>query len=367
MAISKRPLFEADHAAFRDTVRRFLAAEVVPHLDGWRTAGHVPDELLATAGVNGLLGTAVPEELGGGGTDDLRFTAVLVEETAAVGAIGLALTFAVHAGVCLPLVLGQGSDAQREAWVPGLASGETIGVTAAIGAPVAGGLQADRIVLDSAIQGVSGGIYAGLLVTAVEVGGDVRLLLLPGHDDLVRRAIVADSLAARDAGQADLVLKGTVSDDCLVAGGDDPLAQLRGDLDLWAGVLGVAAARSVLEMTVDYVRERKVFGRPLSEFENTRYALAEIVAGIESAQLFVDTCLERRGAGTLTSAEAATARLGSGSIHDRAVDQGMQLHGGYGYMREYPISHAFADARYLRNHSSAGSNALEAVAADLGI
>lgn len=366
MTTSTRPLFDEDHDAFRETVRRFLAVEVVPHLDEWRVAGRVPTELLLTAGENGLLGTAVPEDLGGGGTDDLRFTAVLVEETAAVGATGLALTFAVHAGVCLPLLLRHGSAAQCEAWVPGLATGEKMAVTAAIGAPVAAGRDDDQIVLDASVQGVSGGIYAGLLVTAVEIDGDVRLLLVSGEDEIEACELVVDSLAARDAGQADLVLAARLSAERLVAAGDS-LAQLRRDLDLWAAVLGVAAARSVLAMTLDYVRERQVFGRPLSEFENTRHMLAEVSAGIESAQLFVDTCLERRGHGTLTSADAATARLGSGLIHDRSVDQGMQLHGGYGYMREYPISHAFADARYLRNHSSAGSNALEAIAAGLGI
>lgn len=364
--MATRDLFDDDHDAFRDTVRRFLAAEVAPHLDGWRTAGRVPQDLFAAAGENGLLGTAAPEELGGGGADDLLFTAVLVEETAAIGATGLALTFAIHAGVCLPIVLEHGSDDQRAEWVPGLASGRLIGVTVAIDQPLPGVAESDRVVIDATVDGVSGGQYAGLFLTALDVEGSSRLLLVAGDESAVDRRPVDDSLGARDAGQADLVLRGPVGDGGLV-GGDDVWDQARRDLDLWTSVLAVAAARSVLALTLDYVRERKVFGRPLAEFENTRHTLAEVSAGIEAVQLFVDTCLRERGRSVLTGARAATARLGATAILDRSVDQGMQLHGGYGYMREYPISHAFADARYLRTHGSTCSNALDAVAAGLGI
>lgn len=366
MATSARSLFDADHDAFRDTVRRFLAAEVVPNLNSWRAAGRVPAELLREVGENGFLGTAVPEALGGGGADDPLFTAVLVEETAAVGATGLALTFAVHAGVCLPLILEHGTDEQREAWVPGLASGDQIAVTAAIGTPVKAGLDDDSVVLDVAIDGVSAGMYAGVALTAIEVDGVARALLVPVVDELVVRRLVVDSLAARDAGQADLVIQGTVEASNLI-NAEGAVEQVRCDLDLWAGVLGVAAARAVLGLTVDYVRERQVFGRPLVEFENTQHVLAEVYAGIESAQLFVDACLAERAAGTLTPARAAMARLAASAVHDRSVDHGMQLHGGYGYMREYPISHAFADARYLRTQSLTASNVLVSIVRGMGL
>lgn len=366
MVARSRPLFDEDHEAYRASVRRFLVEAVVPHLDAWRIAGRVPDDVLAAAGDQGFLGTAAPEELGGGGVDDLRFTAVLVEETAAVGATGLALTFAMHAGVCLPLLLEHADAAQQASWVPALASGQAIGTVAGASAPIAAELLDAVLHVDAVIDGVTAGVLAGLVLTPVVVDGDVRVLLLPTDEDLVSRRHVVDSLAARDAGQADLVIAGVVDAACLVPGADDAVGQVMRDLDLWSAVLGVAAARAVLDLTLDYVRERKVFGRPLAEFENTRHVLAEIAAGIESAQLFVDTALEHRAAGTLTAAEAAVARLGAGSIHDRSVDQGMQLHGGYGYMREYPISHAFADARYLRNQGSL-PGALDAVAAGLGI
>ena len=362
--MATRDLFDDDHDAFRDTVRRFLAAEVVPHLDEWRTAGRVPSELFASAGANGLLGTAVPEEFGGGGVEDLLFSAVLVEETAAAGAIGLALTFAVHAGVCLPLLLEHGTGEQHQTWVPGLVSGEHIGAVVAVCRPVAA-IGADHLLLETMVQGVSGAQYAGVLVTAVEVAGAHRLALISGDADAVSRTPVSGSLGARDAGQADLDLRGELSATALLGAG--ALSQARRDLDLWSAVLAVSAARSVLRITLDYVRDRKVFGRPLVEFENTRRILAEVAAGIEATQLFVDSCLRERGTGTLASARAATARLGAAAIHDRAVDQGMQLHGGYGYMREYPISHAFADARYLRVHDADCSDALDAVAVGLGI
>lgn len=358
-----RDLFDEDHEAFRDSVRKFVTAAVVPHLDEWRTAGRVPQDVFLTAGAEGMLGTAVPEDLGGGGTGDPRFTAVLVEEVAAVGATGLALTLAVHCGVCLPLLLDHGTVDQQRKWVPGLASGEHIGVTAATGAPVSmtGG---GAFVLDVTVEGISGGVYPGLVALAAERDGQEHILLVSSVEESVSSDLVVDSLAARDAGQADLTFEGAVAEEWIIADATD---NVRRDLDLWTAVLGVAAARRALCLTRDYVRERRVFGRPLSELENTRHRLAILGSSLATAQLFVDESVRQRLDGRLTRADAATARLAAQAIHDEATDQGMQLHGGYGYMREYPISHAFADARYLRMAGRASSDALESVAAGLGI
>lgn len=363
MTATTRDLFDEDHEAFRDSVRKFVAAEVVPHLDEWRAAGHVPQDVFLAAGVEGMLGTAVPENLGGGGTDDLRFTAVLVEEVAAVGATGLALTLAVHCGVCLPLLLDHGTADQQRMWVPGLASGEHIGVTAATGSPIAM-MSGRAVALDVTVEAISGGAYPGLVALAGERDDHEYMLLVPAAEGSISSDLVVDSLAARDAGQADLTFHGTVAEEWVIA---DVTDDVRRDQDLWIAVLGVAAARRALGLTCDYVRERRVFGRPLSELENTRHRLAILASSLATAQLFVDESVRQRLDGRLARADAATARLAAQAVYDEATDQGMQLHGGYGYMREYPISHAFADARYLRMAGRAGSDALESVAAGLGI
>ena len=365
----RRSLFDDDHEALRQTVRRFLADEVVPNLDEWRSVGEVPQQIFARAGELGLLGTAVPAELGGGGSDDLLFGVALVEEAVAVGATGLAMIFAIHEGVCLPLLVDHGSEEQQADWVPGFSTGETISALAAVGRPLEAVSSGESLTIGGTVDGVTGAASAGLLVLAVQDNGVDRLVLVDPSADGVEHQPVRDSLAARDAGQADLRFDevSLAATAVIGSGSVDPLDQVRRDLDLWSAVVGVAAARAVLRLTLDYVHERKVFGRPLAEFENTRHRLAELSAGIATAQLFVDTCLQQRAESRLSPADAATARLSAAAIHDLAVDQGMQLHGGYGYMREYPISHAFADARYVRLASQAGSDARDAVAASIGL
>jgi acyl-CoA dehydrogenase len=339
-----RSVYDADHEHFRDSVRKFLAAEVVPNLDAWRAAGRFPARVVRAAGGQGFLGTAVPEEFGGGGVDDQRFTAVLVEETMAVGAAGLAAVFAQHSGVCIPALLRSPDTGRRAAWLSGLAAGELLGV------PV--------ITAGTGAAGVPGAAVADLFVVAAPRPMDT-LAVLPRA--AVRVDPVVGALGGREAAAADVVLDPGEAPRCAAA------AELLCDFDLWWAVLGGAGARAALELTVTYVQERTVFGRPVASFENTRFRLAEVAAHIAAVQALTDSCLGALAAGGLTPAAAAGARLVASAVYDRAVDQGMQLHGGYGYMREYPISHAFADARFLRLAAAATSEPREALAAALGL
>ena len=339
---SRRRIFDDDHEAFRASVKRFLATDVAPHLDGWRRDGALPRGVVAAAGAAGFLGTAVPEEFGGGGADDLGFLAVLVEETVAVGATGLALLCALHSGVVIPYLLDHGTQADRQRWLPGLSSGALIGVPA-----------------PATLSAVPGAAIADLLLVA---DGGEPITLIPLDDPDVRMTPVAGSLAGRDAALGDVALQGAGAHPCLSGG-----AAVRRDLDLWVSVLALAGARTALQSALDYVHTRAVFGRPLAEFENTRFRLAELWAELATVTGFVDSCVHARAQNAADAPDAATARLTASRLCDRAVDQSLQLHGGYGYMREYPISHAFADTRFLKTTAAAYSDPRQVLASGVGL
>jgi acyl-CoA dehydrogenase len=339
---SRRRIYGDDHDAFRESVKRFIATEVAPNIDGWRHANGLPRSIIAAAGDAGFLGTAVPEEFGGGGTDDLGFLAVLIEETIAAGATGLALVLALQAGVTIPFLLEHATAAQKQQWLPGLSTGALIAVPApATLSNVAAARIADALLLPNDSDGVA---------------------LVPLDQPGVTITPVDDNLAGRDAALADVRL-GEVDTNRRLGSA----AALYRDLDLWFAVLALASARTATGFAVDYVHDRKVFGRPLAEFENTRFRLAELWAELAGLTAFVDSCVHSRGSGALDAAEAAAARLTASRVCEQAVDQSLQLHGGYGYMREYPISHAFADARFLQVMAAAYSNPRETLASSVSV
>jgi acyl-CoA dehydrogenase len=333
----RRRIFGEDHAAFRDSVKRFIATEVAPNLDAWRSGNTTPRSVVAAAGEAGFLGTAVPEEFGGGGADDFGFLAVLIEETVAAGATGLALLWALQAGAAIPFLLEHAAAADKKQWLPGLSAGELIAVPA-----------------PATLSGVAAAQIADALLVHNDSGG---VALIPLDQQGVTITPIDENLAGRDAGLADVTLRGvdTATDLGCPTG-------LHRDLDLWFAVLALASARTAMTLAVDYVHARKVFGRPLAEFENTRFRLAELWAELASLTAFVDSCVQARSIGALDVADAAAARLIASRVCGQAVDQSLQLHGGYGYMREYPISHAFADARFLQVMASAYSNPRETLA-----
>ena len=334
MTSSRRRVYGDDHDAFRDSVKRFIATDVAPNLDQWRRADGAPRSIVAVAGGAGFLSTALPEEFGGGGTDDFGFLLVLIEETIAAGATGLALLWALQAGVTIPFLLEHGTDAHKKEWLPGLGTGRLIAVPA-----------------PTTLSSVAAARVADALL--VHKNGD-GVALVPLDQPGVVITVVEENLAGRDAGLADVAI-GDVDTGTDLA---SPTT-LHRDLDLWFAVLALASARTAMALAVDYVRARKVFGRPLAEFDNTRFRLAELHAELAGLTAFVDSCVLARGTGSLDVADAAAARLTAARVCSRAVDQSLQLHGGYGYMREYPIAHAFADARFLEVMASAYSDPRE--------
>ena len=346
----KQPLYDVDHESFRDSVRRFLQGQVVPSLDSWRAAGATPKTFFAAAGEQGLLGIEVPQELGGGGVDDPRFRAVLVQELMSTGATGIALLVAHHVGVCVPALLRLPESGLRNKYLAAMASGESLAV------PVL--LNGDTDVARS----VPGAGIADLLVVCEKNGEDFTVSVIGRAECEVTMA--KPPLGCREAAVADVRLASTSLAER--PGSADGEALVR-DLDLWAAVVAVSGSRNALDLTLRYVAERHVFGQPVASFENTRFRLAELAAAIAGAEAYAEACLDELAEGKLGLGDAAGARLVCQGTHDRMVDQGMQLHGGYGYMREYPISHAFGDAAFLKTVGSRVNQPREVLARGIGI
>lgn len=342
MNSSLRRIYGDDHHAFRDSAKRFIATEVAPNLEEWRSANGVTRSVIAAAGDAGFLSAAIPEEFGGGGTEDFGFLVVLIEETIAAGATGLALLWALQAGVTIPFLLEHASSAGKAQWLTGLGAGQLI----ALPAP-------------ATLSGVAGARIADALLVPNDSDG-VALIALDQPN--VTITPIDDNLAGRDAGLADVTLGDVDTNNGLASA-----TALRRELDLWFAVLALASARTATALAVDYVHARKIFGRPLAEFENTRFRLAELWAELASVTAFVDSCVHARSIGALDVADAAAARLTANRVCGQAVDQSLQLHGGYGYMREYPISHAFADARFLQVVAAAYSNPRDTLASTVAL
>jgi alkylation response protein AidB-like acyl-CoA dehydrogenase len=366
----QRHHYETEHLDFGEAVRSFLEKEVVPHVAEWEVAGVVPREVFTTAGANGFLGMAIPEEFGGGGVSDFRFNQILGEEMqrALVGGAGLGIT--LHNDICLPYFLAYCTEEQKGRWLPGIASGELI-TAVAMTEPGAGsdlaGIRTsavrngDEYVVNGAKTFITNGINADLVVTAVRTGTDPHrgLSLL----------VVERGTAGFDRGR-NLAKVGQHSQDTAELSYTDarvPVANLLGDEG--AGFLSlvqnlaqermsiaigaVAAARAAFDETTRYVRTRTAFGAPLGAQQNTRFAMAEMITEIDLAETFVDRCVDALNAGELSAADAAKTKWWSTELQGRVVDRCVQLHGGYGYMLEYPIARAWVDARVTRIYGGA--------------
>ena len=342
-----RELFDEDHAAFAESFRTFVEREA-----GEPDAFH-------RAGKAGLLGMQVAERHGGGGIDDPRFCAVAIEELVSRGRVGLALAYAGHVGVGQAVLSEHATSEQQAEWLPALATGDTTMAVAV--EPVTGHATGGEVALYGTCRSVVNGTRAGVAAIPVQIGDEgVAVAVVPLAADGVQR-IEVDGLAVADAAVADLEFDGVhVPETGLLA--PPTFTRLLTHIRLWTAVVGLAGAHTALDWTRNYVRDRKVFGRPVANFENTRHALGGLAAEIMSAQAYVDGCLLRHAAQRLRPEEAAAAKLVGSELFGRAADQGLQLHGGYGYMREYPISTLFADARFLRWYGGSTEDLRTAIA-----
>jgi alkylation response protein AidB-like acyl-CoA dehydrogenase len=381
----RRQLFDEEHEAFRDSFRRFLEKEVVPHRDQWERDGIVPREVFAAAGANGFVGMAVPEEYGGGGVDDFRFNVVLGEETARVGATGFGLGLGLHNDIVLPYFLAFTNDEQKARWLPGIASGELITALAmtepGMGSDL-GGMRTtarrdgDVYVVDGSKTFITNGINADLVVTAVKTDPAQRhrgtsLLVLERGMRGFERGRNLDKIGQHSQDTAELFFTGVrVPAGNLLGEEGQGFAYLVAKLPqerLSIAVGAVAAARAALAWTLDYVKQRTAFGQPIGSFQNSKFRLAEMATEVDVAQHYVDACVRALGAGELTADDAARAKWWTTELQGRVVDACVQLHGGYGYMTEYPVARAFLDARVTRIYGGTTEIMKEIIARSLGL
>ena len=357
----RREIFAAEHEAFRETVRTFLAKEVLPHYASWERAGIVPREAWCAAGRQGLLGLAVPEDHGGGGVADYRFGAVLCEEFARAGAGGFGIP--LHNEVIGPYLIGLATEEQRRRWLPGFCSGELI-TAIAMTEPGAGsdlqGIrtsatdQGDHWLLNGAKTFVSHGILADLVIVVARTtphGGAKGLSLLvvergmPGFargrklDKIGRHAQDTAELFFDEVRVPKANLLGRLH------GGFGHLMDRLPQERLTIAVGALAAAEQVLRLTTAHVRRREAFGGPLSRLQHVRFTLAELATECEVTRAFIDRCIAEHAAGRLDTVHASMAKWWATELHTRVVDRCLQLHGGLGYMAESPVARAFTDAR----------------------
>lgn len=356
-----RRVFREDHNMFRDQARRFVEREIVPHLHEWEKNGIVPKELWLKAGETGLLCSTVPEQYGGAG-GDFGHSAVMIEELARANAT--AVGFTTHSEIVTPYIVAYGSEEQKQKWLPRMVSGELIGVIAMSEPGIGSDLRAMRTSLrqegeEYVVNGqktfITNGGNAGLVVTATKLDPAAReLTLICVEED--RPGFSKGRLLEK------IGLKGQDTSELFFDQVRVPVGNRLGEEGMgfkylthqlaWERlIIAIRAAQSIdtlLEETVAYTRERKVFGKPVLDFQNTRFKLAEAKAQATMLRVFVDDCLEKVMRGELTPDIAAMAKLMGSEMQGKLLDEFLQLHGGYGFMSEYKISRAWVDARVAR-------------------
>ena len=364
-----RAIFQPEHEQFRDTVRRFIEAEMLPHYAGWEEAGIAPREIWLKAGAAGILGTSIPEEYGGSGAGFL-FDTVVVEELSRH--FLAAPAWELHSYIVAPYILAYGTEEQKRRWLPGMASGEiiaSIGMTEPDGGSDLKSVRTtavrdgDDYVINGSKTFITNGIAGDMVVlvakTAPALGAKgISLFLvdtsLPGY----RKGRNLKKIGNKASDTAELFLDDVrVPADCLLGGENEGWRCLMGELvqeRLLVAIRAMTTCEAALEETVGYTRLRKAFGQPIFDFQNTRFKLADAAAEIQVGRVFVDRCIELHAQGRLDMRTAAMAKLWTTELQDRVLDDCLQLHGGYGYMWEFPIARAWADARVHRIY--AGTN-----------
>ena len=358
-----RTIFDAGHDAFRATVKRFIAEHVTPHHADWEKAGQVPRDLWRKAGELGLLCCNVPEEYGGMGGDFLHST-ILIEEFADAGATGP--TFYLHSDIVAPYLVDFGTEEQKRRWLPKMATGEIV-VALGMSEPSGGSdvqamrTQALRDGDDYVINGqkvfITNGHSADLLLLACKTdpkarGKGVSLIAVETDRPGFTRGRKLEKIGCKAQDTSELFFA-----DLRVPAGNllgsegggfgmlmTQLAQER----LIQAIRGVASSEAALRWTIAYVAERRMFGHTLGEFQNTRFQLAELHAEVLSQRVFVDRCIELHIQGALDATDAAAAKLVTTELQGRVMDRCLQFFGGWGYLWEYPIARAYADARMCR-------------------
>jgi acyl-CoA dehydrogenase len=382
----QRTLFNAEHEAFRDSFERFMANEIAPFHAAWEEQGYVERAVWHKAGANGFLGMTLPEQYGGAGADKL-YSVLQFEAPASAGFSGIG--FGLHNEIVAPYLLNYGTDEQKQRLLPRLASGEMVGAIA-MSEPAAGsdlqGIRATALLqpdgsylLNGSKTFITNGWHADLVILVAKTDpaagakGTSLFLIergMPGFEKGKRLKKLG--LKAQDT--SELFFDNVkVSADQLLGG---EAMQGKGFICLmeqlpWErlqiAIGGIAAAQAAIDWTVQYVKDRKVFGQAVGNYQNTRYTLAELQTEVQVARVFVDKCSELLLKDQLDTATASMAKYWCSDLQCKVMDECVQLHGGYGYMWEYPITRAYADARVQRIYGGTNEIMKEVISRSMGL
>ena len=355
---------DSDLAVYRDTVERFVETEMLPADEAARKRGHVGHELWRRAGELGILCTDIPEQYGGGG-GDFRHEALLYEAMSRRGLTGMSPS--VHS-IVAHYFLNHGTDEQRQRYLPRMARGELVGAIAMTEPGTGSDLQGvrtraekrgDEYVINGSKTFITNGYLAGVVLVVAKTDSTQRargtsILIVETKDTQgysVGRRLDKIGLKAQDTSELFFDNVSVPADNLLGGVEGKGFTQLMSDLPYeraMIGVIGFAAMEGAYQATLDYVNERSAFGKPIAEFQNTKFKLAEIATTIKVARTFVDQCVTQLLAGTLDTATASMLKLWISEQQCKVIDECVQLHGGYGYMNEYLVARMYVDARVQR-------------------
>ncbi len=381
----ERTLFTEEHNMFRDTFRHFVEKEIVPYNEQWEKDGIVSRELWLKAGEQGFLGLNVPEEWGGAGVNDFGYSAIIAEETTRVGAASVGAGIGLHNDIVIPYFLAYANEEQKRRWLPGMCAGKLITAIAMTEPNTGSDLAAVRTtairqgnsyVLNGQKTFITNGILSDVVIVVAKTDPalghkGISLIVVERGMDGFKRGRKLEKMGLKAQDTAELYFE-----DALV-----PVSNLLGEEGkgfyylmrqlakerLNVGISAVAACETALEITLEYCKERTAFGKPIGSFQNSRFKLAEMKTETEIARVFVDRCIEELNAGNLTAETAAMAKWWTSDLQKRVVDQCVQLHGGYGYMMEYPIARLYLDARVQSIYAGTNEIMKEIIGRSMGV
>jgi alkylation response protein AidB-like acyl-CoA dehydrogenase len=381
----QRTIFTDEHEMFRDAFRQFVDKEIVPDFLQWEADAIVPRELFAKAGASGFLGIDVPEEYGGGGVEDFRYNLIIGEELQRSGTGGAGLGITLHNDICLPYFLSLCTEEQKQRWLPGICSGELITAIAMTEPGIGSDLASmsttairdgDNYVVNGSKTFITNGINADLVITAVKTDpsqkhkGMSLVVIERGMEGFERgRNLEKVGLHSQDTAELFFTDVQVPVANLLGTEGQGFVHLVRNlpQERLSIAASAVAAAEAALGWTLEYVKERTAFNQPVGSFQNSRFKLAEMRTEIDIAQVYVDRCIEGLNDGSLTAEEAAQAKWWCTELQKRTIDTCVQLHGGYGYMLEYPIARAYTDARITTIYGGTTEIMKEIIGRSLGV
>lgn len=382
----RRTLFGEDHEAFRQTIRTFIEAEVAPVYEQWEEAGHPPRDFYYKLGELGVFGIQVPEEYGGAGETSFKYQAVVSEECARAGvSFG---GYGVHVNLVLPYLLKYGSEEQKKRWLPPFVSGEMMTAIAmtepGTGSDLAGmqttaRRDGDHYVLNGAKTFITGGVLADRVLVVARTspptpenrraGLSILAVDTKSEGYAVGRKLEKIGLRSSDTAELSFTDVRVPVEDLLgeEGRGFEYLTHNLAEERLGIATNAYASAAAAVEFTRKYVQERTVFGKTVSSFQNTKFVLAECATEVEAARSLVDRCIEALDEGELTPADAAMCKLFCTEVQGRVVDKCLQLHGGYGYILEYPIARLYTDARVSRIYGGTSEVLKTIIAKDIKV